>query len=73
MDRFERMIRSAAGLHAQLAQSNPKLARGQVWCNSCGATRKVDSAYCLRHGWPLCCGSTMSIDSPQERAKETRG
>jgi len=67
---IEAMFRRARGLHNTLAKSEPQLVRGQVWCHACGDTRKVDSAYCLRHGWPLCCGATMSIDSPQERRKK---
>lgn len=51
-----------------LARVNSKLSRGQVWCHSCGRTQRVDSAGCLRSGWPKCCGYTMSIDSPEERA-----
>lgn len=50
-----------------LANCHPKLRRGQVWCFTCGATREVDSGECFRSGWPLCCGQTMSIDSPEER------
>jgi len=50
-----------------LAQCHPSLARGQVWCTACGATRRVDSASAFRHGWPKCCGFTMTIDSPEER------
>ena len=43
-----------------------KLKRGQVWCRTCGSTQRVDSAKCLAHGWPKCCGYTMTIDSPME-------
>lgn len=49
----------------RLCSQDPALARGQVWCRTCGATRKVDSAECLRSGWPLCCGETMTIDDPR--------
>ena len=56
-----------AGLHERLAREHPKLARGRVWCRICGRSRKVDSAECLRTGWPKCCGQTMTIDSPKER------
>ena len=49
--------------------SHPKLARGQVWCLTCGSTRKVDSAEAMRYGWPKCCGYTMTIDSPDERTE----
>ena len=55
-------------MYRDMASSSPQMARGQVWCHSCGNTQKVDSAGCLRHGWPKCCGATMTIDSPQERA-----
>ena len=58
----------ATGLHDKLATCHPKLARGQVWCHSCGHTLKVLPGFALAHGWPKCCGYTMSIDSPEERA-----
>jgi Zn finger protein HypA/HybF involved in hydrogenase expression len=56
-----------AELCQHLAQSHPKLERGQLWCRSCGSTLHVDSAECLRSGWPKCCGATMTIDAPEER------
>lgn len=66
---FERMTEVASGgLHEKLAASHPSLTRGQVWCRSCGATQRVDSAECLRSGWPKCCGATMTIDAPGECA-----
>lgn len=55
-------------LHEILGRSHPKLTRGQVWCKSCGATRRVDGAKAMRFGWPTCCGHTMTIDSPEERS-----
>lgn len=57
-------ITRLAGIHDQLADSHPALARGMVWCRSCGRSERVYSAYCLRHGWPKCCGYTMTIDHP---------
>ena len=45
----------------------PQLQRGQVWCCTCGAMQKVDSASALRGGWTKCCGYTMTIDSPEEQ------
>lgn len=47
----------------------PQLARGIVWCKKCGRSQNVKSAKCLRVGWPMCCGETMTIDSPEERVK----
>jgi hypothetical protein len=38
-----------------------------VWCHSCGRVETV-TADCFRTGWPKCCGFTMSLDSPEERA-----
>ena len=40
------------------------LKRGMVWCRTCGRSQSVDSADCLQHGWPKCCGCTMTIDHP---------
>lgn len=55
-------------LYRQLAASHPSLARGEVWCTKCGAHQYVNPAKSLRWGWPRCCGFTMTIDSPEERA-----
>lgn len=54
-------------LHDDLAQCHPSLARGKVWCRRCGGSRAVDPAECLRSGWPICHGATMTIDSPEEQ------
>ena len=51
-----------------MATSHPKLTRGIVWCTTCGKSKKVSSENCLQAGWPKCCGYTMTIDSPEERA-----
>ncbi len=53
--------------YKSIGTCHPKLARGQVWCRKCGATRKVNSSECLQSGWPLCCGETMTIDAPGEK------
>lgn len=49
-----------------------KLTRGQLWCYTCGKTEKVNSGKCLSLGWPTCCGETMSLDSPEERASQCK-
>lgn len=52
----------------------PQIARGKVWCRTCGAEQSVNGVNAMRHGWPKCCGYTMTIDSPKEQsalAKET--
>lgn len=57
----------------KLVSEVPQLARGQVWCRSCGSTLRLNSASALRQvGWPKCCGYTMTIDSPEEQAKFDR-
>lgn len=53
-------------LHDKIAASHPSLQRGQVWCRTCGREQRVDSAECLRYGWPKCCGYTMTIDRPEK-------
>jgi hypothetical protein len=62
------LLGRAATFHDRIANSHPKLSRGRVWCKRCGRTERVDSANCLRHGWPECCGETMTIDAPDERS-----
>lgn len=52
-------------LYERMVAKVTQLQRGQVWCRQCGATIKVDSAICLRQGWPECCGSTITIDAPE--------
>lgn len=54
-------------MHKKIAESHPKLSRGIVWCTKCGRSQKVNAGGSLRHGWPECCGYTMTIDSPEER------
>lgn len=65
-------------LYTNLASSHPSLQRGMVWCRTCGHSQKVDSANCMRSGWPKCCGYTMTIDHPdtwdnKTLMSETRG
>jgi hypothetical protein len=55
-------------IYQKMAEQVPQLSRGKVWCVSCGSSRDVDAAECLASGWPRCCGATMTIDSPEERA-----
>lgn len=64
-------IEAGGGLHEKLGSCHPKLARGLVWCRSCNREQSVSSAYAMKHGWPKCCGETMTIDSPDERAHPT--
>lgn len=33
-----------------------------VVCKKCGKRRKVSFGHCLGHGWPECCGQTMSLE-----------
>jgi hypothetical protein len=56
------LLRRASGLHAKLADAigNPS----RVWCQTCGRSRPVDAAKSLAHGWPKCCGYTMTIAAP---------
>jgi hypothetical protein len=53
-------------LYDDLAKSDPQLAPGVVYCHACRRSEKVDSAECLRYGWPLFCGFTMYLDKPEE-------
>jgi len=51
-------------MYEQMAKSHPSLEWGKVWCKKCGYEARVNSAECLRRGWPKCCGETMTIDHP---------
>jgi len=50
----------------KIVEDTPALKRGKVWCRSCGNEQDVDSAQALEHGWPKCCGYTMTIDEPKK-------
>jgi len=72
MSDFQRVVDAALGvspLHRSVVEDVPQLRRGRVWCKQCGASRRVDAGVCLSQGWPTCCGKTMTIDSPRERAR----
>lgn len=56
-------------MHEETAKSHRSLERGRVWCRECGRTQRVNSASSLQHGWPKCCGYTMTIDSPEEQRR----
>ncbi len=56
----------------RVARAHRKLARGQVWCCICGRSVHVGPAAATLHGWPKCCGYTMTLDSPEERAMLAR-
>lgn len=48
-------------LYKTMAESHPALIQGRVRCETCGNEKVVDSAACLRSGWPKCCGYTMTL------------
>lgn len=71
-DNIRGLIERTSGLHHKLGGCHPKLSRGLVWCRSCGREQSVSASYSMKHGWPKCCGATMTIDSPDEqKAMET--
>jgi hypothetical protein len=44
-----------------------QLKRGICYCTVCGRTVRIDAHDCLYYGFPVCCGMTMTTDSPDER------
>lgn len=66
------MSAQADTIHEKIASEVYEIRRGMCWCVMCGRRRVVDGAQCLAHGWPTCCGQTMTIDSPQKRAAMKR-
>lgn len=61
-------LAAIGGWAKQAVAESPQLKRGRVWCTVCGRSERVDSVVCLGSGWPKCCGYTMSLSSPKERA-----
>lgn len=59
-----------AGFMADLADI-PQIKRGLVFCHTCGRTEQIGVGN-FQTGWPMCCGQTMSLDSPEEREKLRR-
>lgn len=47
-----------------------------VTCSECGRTETLSTGecgYCLGHGWPTCCGLTMTMETnPAPPAQEAR-
>lgn len=60
-ERMTEAIARTDGLYRKMADSDPALRAGIVHCCKCGQEQRVDSAHCLAHGWPTCCGYTMSL------------
>jgi len=55
------------GLYGRIVNENISLQIGLVYCQKCGRVIQVDSAECLRKGWPKCCGETMSLKMSEIR------
>ena len=58
-----------AGLPTAIARDDGLLNK-RVWCTECGKTQVVENG--LAHGWPKCCGYTMTIDSPEKYPERHR-
>lgn len=60
-------------LYADLAKAceRPGCAAGYVMCKKCGRIQRQDFAEGLKHGWPKCCGYTMTLDVPAELVSVT--
>ena len=55
-------------LHEAMADSHPALRQGLVRCDTCGREQRVNTAKRLAHGWPECCGYTMTLVKEAKRA-----
>jgi len=63
-------MKTEQGLCETLAKCHPSIARGIVWCKTCGREEKVNPVNALRNGYPECCGYTMTIDHPDTWKKK---
>lgn len=66
-DAFDHVFSRHQVLYEEIARSHPSLLNGVVWCSRCGRSRTVDSAKCLRDGWPKCCGGTMGLQKVENQ------
>lgn len=53
---------SKDSMEEKIVEQSPLLKRGSVQCKTCKRIEKVNSADCLRYGWPKCHGYTMTLD-----------
>lgn len=58
---------------ASMYSDMAKVLGNAVQCRICGQVATVDSADCLRHGWPKCHGQTMSLRPSGPRSKSFDG
>jgi hypothetical protein len=58
-------------MYDEMVEKSSAMKKGLVYCHICKKEQKVDSAECLRKGWPKCCGSTMSLDEVRPRLETT--
>ena len=66
-DGFTQLAALNDRIYEQIVATSPKLQRGRVWCRTCDRSEAVDPVQALRRGWPLCCGTSMTLDAPSER------
>ena len=66
MKPLQEAIEKSRGIHSRIAADVWGKETGEVYCLKCGRAKEVNYAYCLAHGWPECCGETMTVDSPGE-------
>lgn len=60
------LLHNLLNFHQNIVDDIPELKQGLVKCTICGKELKVDSAKCLKSGWPECCGYTMRLQSMVE-------
>ncbi len=55
-------LNSFKKIHQNIAQDVWGTNQLTVTCRTCGDQKEVDPSHCLAHGWPKCCGYTMTVD-----------
>ena len=49
------------------------MADSKLRCSVCGREDEVDFAHGLRHGWPKCCGYTMTLERTEADVEKATG
>lgn len=61
-------------VYQRIIDSNPQIKRGIVWCQRCDRKVRINPYQTLStRSWPQCCGFTMTVESPEERAEVAHG
>ncbi len=72
MNELSKLLNKVETLHQSIVDDVPELKAGRVYCRVCKHKEQVNSAECLRLGWPKCCGQTMMLGDLDATASQQK-